>query len=193
MGRVSAPRAIIANMILTEAQHGLGRHIEAVGPNGALFYLRTLYVDGLVYNVCLALVKISVLCFYQRVFSTTKRTRQLLRITAGLVLAWCISVVVTCVLECLPIKSSWTPTMKGKCIDVLQFYYGSAGSSIPRIGAFRVKCLGIPHQKSTYMILLLNAPFNKQYNYIYESQIAYSQIYLLKSAKVFSSYLIVTF
>lgn len=120
----------MANVIVIEAQHGLGRHIEEAGPNDALFYLRGLYVDGLVYNVCLALVKVSVLCFYQRVFSTTKRTRRLLRIAIGLVIAWCISVVMTCLLECLPIKSAWTPTVKGKCIDVLQFYYGSAGSSI---------------------------------------------------------------
>ena len=120
----------MANMILLEAQHGLGRHIEAVGQNGAIFYLHTLYFDGLVYNVCLALVKVSVLCFYQRVFSTTKRTRQLLRITAGIVIAWCISVVMPLLLECLPINSMWNPTIKGKCIDVLPFYYGSAGSSI---------------------------------------------------------------
>ena len=120
----------MANMVPIAAQHGLGRHVEAAGPNGAIFYLHTVYFDGLVYNICLTSVKISVLCFYERVFSTTKRTRDVLRITAGVVIAWCISVVMVCLFECLPVKAVWTPTVKGKCIDVLPFYYGSAGSSI---------------------------------------------------------------
>lgn len=117
-------------MILIGAQHGLGKHVEVAGPSGAIFYLHTLYFDGLVYNVCLTTVKISVLCFYQRIFSITRRARQVLWITAGVTIAWCISVVMTCLLECIPIKAVWTPTIKGKCIDALQFYYGSAGSSI---------------------------------------------------------------
>ena len=130
VGLISTPRTTMANMIPIEAQHGLGRHVEAAGPNAAIFYLHALYVDGLVYNFCLTLVKLSVLCFYQRVFATTKGTRQVLRITAGIVIAWFLSVMMVCLLECLPIKSGWTPSIKGECIDFLRFYYGSAGSSI---------------------------------------------------------------
>ena len=50
---------------------------------------------------------------------------------------------------------------------------------IPWAGASAVKCLGIPHQKSTYMVWPPNAPSNKQYGYIYESHIAYSYEYPL--------------
>ena len=50
---------------------------------------------------------------------------------------------------------------------------------IPWAGASAVKCLGIPHQKSTYMVWPPNAPSNKQYGYIYESHIAYSHEYPL--------------
>lgn len=123
-------KTLVANMILLDAQHGLGEHVEVAGPSGVMFYMHTLYVDGLVYNLCLATVKISVLCFYQRIFSVTKRTRQVLWITAGITIAWCVSVEMACLFECIPIKAVWTPTIKAKCIDALQFYYGSAGSSI---------------------------------------------------------------
>ncbi|MCJ1449715.1 hypothetical protein MMC28_000043 [Mycoblastus sanguinarius] len=117
-------------MILKEARHGLGKHVETVGLSGAIFYVHTLYFNGLLYNVCLPLVKVSVLCFYRRIFSITKRTRQVLWITTGVTVAWCISMVTACLLECVPVNAIWTPTIKGKCIDVLKFYYGSAGSSI---------------------------------------------------------------
>ena len=120
----------MANVISIEGQHGLGKHVEVAGADGAIFYAHTLYVNGLIYNICLTAVKLSVLCFYQRVFATTKGTRQVLRITAGIVIAWCLSVVMTCLFECVPIKSVWTPSIKGKCIDLLPFYYGSAGTSI---------------------------------------------------------------
>ena len=39
------------------------------------------------------------------------------------------------------------------------------GLTIPSSGKLRVKCLGIPHQKSIYMVSHLNALSNKQYNY----------------------------
>ena len=38
--------------------------------------------------------------------------------------------------------------------------------TIPSAGAWGVKCLGIPHQISKYMVLFPNALFNKQYDYI---------------------------
>ena len=119
------------NAIPTESRHHLGQHIEVAGPQAALFYVKTLYADGLVYNFCLTLVKLSVLCFYQRIFATTIRARRVLWITAGITIAWCISVVLVCVLECIPVRASWDPSIhEKKCIDFLRFYYGSAGSSI---------------------------------------------------------------
>ena len=46
------------------------------------------------------------------------------------------------------------------------------------------KSLGIPHQKSMYMVLLPNALSSKQYDDIYESNIVYSHEYLLRLAVV---------
>ena len=101
-----------------------------VGVSGASFYLKSLYADGLIYNACLTFVKLSVLCFYRRIFATTVRARLVLWITACVTIAWCVSVELTCVLECVPVRAAWDSTTPAKCINFLQFYYGSAGSSI---------------------------------------------------------------
>ena len=48
--------------------------------------------------------------------------------------------------------------------------------SIPSAGALGAISLGIPHQNSTYMELQLCDHSSTQYDYIYESHIAYSHI-----------------
>ena len=55
----------------------------------------------------------------------------MLWITAGLAIAWSISVVSVCMLECIPIRAAWDPSIHDKkCINILRFYYGSLSSRI---------------------------------------------------------------
>ncbi len=89
-----------------------------------------LYNDGWVYNFALLLVKISVLCFYQRIFVTARATKQLLWITGGLASVWFTSMTLAVIFECTPIRAAWDVEVNGGCINRWSFYMGSAVPSI---------------------------------------------------------------
>ena len=114
----------------TDAEHGVGKHVTLIDPSGINFYLHSLYFDGWIYNCALLFIKLSVLCFYQRVFATTRRTRQVLWLTAGITIAWFIGNTFAVLFQCIPARAIWDANVRGKCIHSFAFYLGSAGPSI---------------------------------------------------------------
>lgn len=55
----------------------------------------------------------------------------MLWIIVGLTIAWCISMLFVCALECIPVRAAWDPSIHTKtCINFLKFYHGAAGSKI---------------------------------------------------------------
>ncbi|KAL2040958.1 hypothetical protein N7G274_006416 [Stereocaulon virgatum] len=113
-----------------DARHGLGKHVASISPSDATLTLRSLYFDGWIYNFALSLAKLSVLCFYQRIFATARKTRIFLWITAGLTTIWLTAVTLAGLIHCIPVKAFWNPMVKGKCIDSWSFFLGSAVPSI---------------------------------------------------------------
>ena len=61
--------------------------------------------------------------------------------------------------------------------------------AIPSAGDLGSLSLGIPHQKSIYMVLLPNAPSSTQYDYIYEYYIVYSHVHSFELALIVVIYL----
>ncbi len=107
-----------------DAAHGLGKHATAVH-EGSAYFFAILYPEEILYIVGFALVKLSVLLFYRRIFPG-HRFKQALWIVAFLVVGWGVSMTFTSALQCIPIRKSWNPSIPGKCINLHAYYFGQA-------------------------------------------------------------------
>ena len=93
---------------------GLGLH-EAQASGNPSQWLLIIWIENLVYNTGLSLVKLSVILFYLRVFNNTRTYKILLWATAGLIIAWCIGNNLLAIFECVPVQSYWN-LHPGHCI-----------------------------------------------------------------------------
>lgn len=111
--------------ILIAAYHGFGRH----GGNPT-FFLHVLYFDEIWYNTVIALTKLSVLCFYRRIFAVARPLRITIWIVGGIVLAWWIAFTLASILQCIPIEGYWNPKIKAHCEYKYGFFLGQAVPNI---------------------------------------------------------------
>jgi hypothetical protein len=75
----------------------------------------------LVYILALSLVKSSILCFYRRVFVST-RLRLVTNIMFGVVAVWGLSHSMAVIFVCTPVSFQWDLTIKGKCGDQIKLF-----------------------------------------------------------------------
>ena len=68
-----------------------------------------------------ATAKLSILCFYRRIFPTTTFHRCSLMIGIGVVIYW-ITSVLGILLNCIPIRSNWESTDRKRCINITAFF-----------------------------------------------------------------------
>ncbi|KUI67227.1 hypothetical protein VM1G_02944 [Cytospora mali] len=76
--------------------------------SASVIFLRTLWIEGFPLVISLSLVKISILLFYARVFTTFK-FKLAVHIYVGILTAWCISMVICQLLAANPIQNAWNP------------------------------------------------------------------------------------
>lgn len=82
-----------------------------------------------VYLVSVALLKLSLLALYFRIFPT-REFKLATYILSGLIILWCIALNCVAIFQCNPVKKSWLPTSPGTCIDLKAAFIGNA---IPNI------------------------------------------------------------
>lgn len=82
-----------------------------------------------VYLVCVALLKLSLLALYFRIFPT-REFKIATYALSGVIILWCIALNCVAIFQCNPIKKSWLPTTPGTCIDLKAAFIGNA---IPNI------------------------------------------------------------
>jgi hypothetical protein len=92
--------------------------------------LKILYANYFLYDVGISLPKLSALCFYGRIFQTSRRFTQGLWGVGVLVIAWMICAVLSVIWQCHPIRKAWNPTVPGTCLNYYQWWLGSAISSV---------------------------------------------------------------
>ena len=114
---------------LKDVIHGLGRHEEFV-PQGTLFSLNGFFWDEIFYTSGIALCKLSVLCFYYRIFAITKGVRIALFVLGGITICWWIAMICTYVLQCIPVKAAWKPEVVSKCVSIYGLYIGQAVTNV---------------------------------------------------------------
>ncbi|KAL8937920.1 MAG: hypothetical protein Q9216_004182 [Gyalolechia sp. 2 TL-2023] len=81
------------------------------------------YAGYQTYGVAITLIKLSILLFYRRIFSTPQ-FRLRTNIVGALVIAWLFINNLMAAFQCRPIKKAWTPLMPGSCIEPLGLIIG---------------------------------------------------------------------
>ncbi|KAI1170443.1 hypothetical protein F4777DRAFT_583897 [Nemania sp. FL0916] len=98
--------------------------------SSAIIFLRALWIEGFPLIFSLTFVKISILLFYTRIF-TTRKFKLAVHIYVGILVAWCIAIIICQLLAASPIEDAWNPL----AVAPLRFNYNDfslafAGMSI---------------------------------------------------------------
>ena len=82
---------------------------------------QSLYISFVFYFVTVTAVKISILCFYRRIFSTPSFRRMSLMVGV-VVVGWYLAVELVDIFICWPVERFWTPLLPGRCLDFNAFF-----------------------------------------------------------------------
>ncbi|XXG94395.1 hypothetical protein Hte_000650 [Hypoxylon texense] len=108
-----APLTAYAVVAWIQVSFGEGRHILFVtNPAG---FVQAYVASIVAYALCVVLTKVSVLCFYCRIFSPLRRLFYAAWGFGVLVVAYNLALIFVSAFECIPLSSEWTG-QPGKCI-----------------------------------------------------------------------------
>ncbi|KAL6873062.1 hypothetical protein J3F83DRAFT_760086 [Trichoderma novae-zelandiae] len=122
---------------------GVDYTYSSVDPlSAAVIFLRALWIEGFPLVFSLVFVKIAILLFYSRIFTTFK-FRLAVRIYVGILSAWCIAMIICQLLAANPIQDAWNPlSTKPLRFNYNDFSLAFAGMSI--VFDVIVLCFPIP-------------------------------------------------
>ncbi|KAI0880213.1 uncharacterized protein GGS22DRAFT_175434 [Annulohypoxylon maeteangense] len=106
-------------------KYGLGINGEIVAatyPGGVSNFLEAFFFVQLIYSCLSPLAKISLLALYYRTFFVSRTLRISVWIMTALIISWGISVFVTSIFTCNPIRGFWDLSIGAKCIDSALFF-----------------------------------------------------------------------
>lgn len=107
---------------------GVGHNIAETLPNLEVI-LKLMVAYAIIYTFCIGFIKLSVLCFYIRVF-VGERFRLATFATIGLVTVWSLANVLLLFLICRPFAANYDLTVQGTC--------GDRPTAFIAIGAFNI-------------------------------------------------------
>lgn len=102
---------------------------------------QSFYSSIIVYNVAVALTKISILLQYRRIFSNTV-LRKIIFYGLSFLICWAITLCFLLPLVCVPVAAFWNPNVKGFCLDNGTIWYVIAGVNV--VTDFTVFTMPIP-------------------------------------------------
>ena len=82
-----------------------------------------MYAGYQIYGVAVTLIKMSILLFYQRIF-TTQQFRQRTNIVGALVIIWLLVNNLTSAFQCTPVRKAWEIEIPGHCFNPLSYITG---------------------------------------------------------------------
>ncbi|KAI1178724.1 hypothetical protein F4777DRAFT_536536 [Nemania sp. FL0916] len=110
---------------------GLGKHIEAFGPNVQEIFAIGLFTAELTYTGVIVFVKLAILALLWRLFRQGTGIRLPVVILTTAVLMWGTAVFLLTLLQCIPPRGLWDKTVKATCnVDSQKFLFAI---SIPNI------------------------------------------------------------
>ncbi|KAF1944009.1 hypothetical protein EJ02DRAFT_442956 [Clathrospora elynae] len=136
----AVPSAFIT--VFGTTKHGLGQDIWTLQPSDITEMLRWFYVMASLYFTQVAVLKLTLVFFYIRVFPAAG-VQRLLWGTVVFVVLWGFSYIVVAIFQCKPIPyfwKKWDGMHEGHCLDINAITASNAGISI----ALDFWILGIP-------------------------------------------------
>ncbi|KAI8935069.1 hypothetical protein NX059_007664 [Plenodomus lindquistii] len=136
----AAPSAVIT--VFGTVKNGLGRDIWTLTSTEITEMLKYFYIMASLYFTQVALLKLTLIFFYIRVFPS-KGVQRLLWGTVAFVCAWGVAYVAVAIFQCKPISYFWTKwdgLHEGTCLHINAITSSNAGLSI----ALDLWILGIP-------------------------------------------------
>jgi hypothetical protein len=131
--------------------NGLGKDIWTVPFNQITAFVHAFYAMEVLYFLQVALLKLSLLFFYLRVFPGPK-IRRLIWCTIICDILFGLVFIITGIFQCRPISyywNSWDGEHEGKCVDINALAWANAGISI-MLDAWM---LGLPMSQVIYLNL----------------------------------------
>ncbi|EPS32393.1 hypothetical protein PDE_07353 [Penicillium oxalicum 114-2] len=111
----------IAGIVLL--YNGLGTHIEYVKPEQLVVYLKTLFTGSILYTLCVASIKLSILMLYKRLFPV-RPMKAAVQVVSLIIILWAACGILAGCFTCIPTEKLWNPMIPGGCMDLGKFYYG---------------------------------------------------------------------
>lgn len=114
------------------AANGLGRDIWTLEPQEITNALMYFHISACLYFVDTALVKLSIICFYLRIFPA-RTTRRWLLGTFICTVVWTAAFILITVFQCWPVSYFWTQwdgTQSGSCLDANAIAWSHASINI---------------------------------------------------------------
>ncbi|KAG4419194.1 hypothetical protein IFR04_007695 [Cadophora malorum] len=110
---------------LVSLSYGGGKHLWAINATQFTVIWKILFAYVIIYALAVSFTKLSIVLFYRRLFGMNWG----LWFCAFLVVAYCITVIVTILVSCQPLRYFWTqyttPGATGHCINVPLFFFAN--------------------------------------------------------------------
>ncbi|KAK1569460.1 uncharacterized protein LY79DRAFT_653959 [Colletotrichum navitas] len=119
--------------------NGTGKHVWVGPPVATKAWALGLFISEIAYTITLTTIKSSILMFYWRIFGARPSIRILIWILFGVVMSWCIAVLLVSIFQCIPTHAFWERYDPVSPMSPTEFYCGVNvnmffnGNSIPNI------------------------------------------------------------
>ncbi|KFZ07637.1 hypothetical protein V501_06263 [Pseudogymnoascus sp. VKM F-4519 (FW-2642)] len=116
-------------VIFQQIKYGLGTPFATIPQENIPIFVKCLWGTIPCYNASLILTKLSIVFQYKRIF-TTPLINRLCNIMLGVLVVYGLWTIVGSILMCIPVAAFWDETIKGHCMNRLQFWFANAGVNI---------------------------------------------------------------
>lgn len=120
-----------AVLLYQTADLNFGRHVELIKQWQIVPFAKTLVATQALYYIAQALIKISLLLLYHRLFSVNRPFRIALIVAGVLVIMWCLASFWDTIFECVPVQAEWDKSLKNaRCQSIRELALGSGISNL---------------------------------------------------------------
>ncbi|KOS21707.1 hypothetical protein ESCO_002255 [Escovopsis weberi] len=137
-------------------QNGMGRDVWTLQPSTITNFNYYFFIQEIIYFLEVAMLKLSLLFFYARIF-TSRTVQRMLWTTVGVCVVFGITFALVSVFQCAPVHYFWTMwdgEHHGKCLDINAIAWSNASISI----ALDIWMLAVP----LWQLGILNLDWRKK-------------------------------
>ncbi|KFY07466.1 hypothetical protein V492_07128 [Pseudogymnoascus sp. VKM F-4246] len=116
-------------VVFQQIKYGLGTPFKTIPPENIPTFVKCLWGTIPCYNASLILTKLSIVFQYKRIF-TTPMINRLCNIMLGVLVVYGLWTIIGSILMCIPVAAFWDESIKGHCMNRLQFWFANAGVNI---------------------------------------------------------------